>query len=359
MQDCTQEILFGFDEIRQARYITLEEQKEFTEFLENLGIQSDRLDWCASEYEKYKCISGYDNHTKKTRYLLCGNRGKCPRCSMAYATLKANERYQFLKRNIADRLDFDLKMNQLVLTLPKQFHNIDKKEFSKMIKQFMIKMNIHAYGYVIQERHSSNPLKDSYHHAHILSLNIKAKQEQKFLKSSENNRIVQCDYFFDTNKMRSIWKSIILKNTDISIEGNVNVQTSYASVTKEKGRCIHLLKYVYRYSLEDLFKVQVRNHSINYLEKSHFNGVRERVLSLLDEKKPKVVWCGLMASTKQKQLMKMISVIGYEWQSLKDIKMDLMIQANTCPCGLPFEEKPFETGLYEGDNEPEKPAYPK
>ena len=24
-----------------------------------------------------------------------------------------------------------------------------------------------------------------------------------------------------------------------------------------------------------------------------------------------------------------------------------------------FEEKPFETGLYDGDNEPEKPAYPK
>lgn len=346
MQDCTQEILFGFDEIRQARYITLEEQKEFTEFLENLGIQSDRLDWCASEYEKYKCISGYDNHTKKTRYLLCGNRGKCPRCSMAYATLKANERYQFLKRNIADRLDFDLKMNQLVLTLPKQFHNIDKKEFSKMINQFIIKMNIHAYGYVIQERHSSNPLKDSYHHAHILSFNFK----------EVNPKIVRCDYFFDTNKMRDIWKSIIEKNTGLSIEGNVNVHTEYASMLKEKGRCIHLLKYVYRYSLEDLFKVQVRDHSINYVQKSHFKGVRDRVLCLLEEKKPKVVWCGLLASTKQKQLQKMISDIGYEWQNLKSIKLDLMIKANTCPCGLQFEEKPYETGLYDGDNEPVYPS---
>ena len=280
---------------------------------------------------------------------MCGDRGKCPRCSMAYATSKANVMYQSIKRNIADRVDFDLKMNQIVLTLPKELHELDSKVFSKMIKQFMMEFNIHAYGYVIQTRHSSDPLANPYHHVHILSLNFK----------QENKKIVQCDYFFDTNKMRSIWKSIIQKNTDVSIEGNVNVQTSYASVTKEKGRCIHLLKYVYRYSLEDLFKVQVRNHSINYLEKSHFNGVRERVLSLLNEKKPKVVWCGLMASTKQKQLLKMISDIGYEWQSLKDIKMDLMIQANTCPCGLPFEEKPFETGLYEGDNEPEKPAYPK
>ena len=350
MQNCTQEILFGYEEIKQARYITLDEQKEFVEFLENVGIPSDRLDWCASEYKKYKCSSGAQ-HSTKTNYLLCGNRGKCPRCSMAYATSKSNVMYQSIKRNIADKVDFDLKMNQIVLTLPKELHQIDKKVFSKMIKQFMIEFNIHAYGYVIQERHSSDPLADTYRHAHVLSLNFK----------EENNRIERCDYFFDTNKMRSVWKTIIEKNTDISIEGNVNLNTEYCSVNKEKGRCIHLLKYVYRYSLEDLFKVQVRNHSINYLEKSHFNGIRDRVLprvlSLIYEKKPKVTWCGLMASTKQNQLLKMISDIGYEWQSLESIKKDLMIRANSCPdCTMPFEEEPFETGKYQGDNEPEYPT---
>ena len=198
MQNCTQEILFGFDEIKQARYITLEEQKEFVDFLENVGIPSDRLDWCASEYAKFKCSSGAQ-HSTKTNYLLCGNRGKCPRCSMAYATSKSNVMYQSIKRNIADKVDFDLKMNQIVLTLPKELHQIDKKVFSKMIKQFMIEFNIHAYGYVIQERHSSDPLADTYRHAHVLSLNFK----------EENNIIERCDYFFDTNKMRSIWKTII------------------------------------------------------------------------------------------------------------------------------------------------------
>ena len=346
MLNCTQEILFGYEEIKQARYITLEEQKEFVDFLENVGIPSDRLDWCASEYAKFKCSSGAQ-HSTKTNYLLCGNRGKCPRCSMAYATSKSNVMYQSIKRNIADKVDFDLKMNQIVLTLPKELHQIDKKVFSKMIKQFMIEFNIHAYGYVIQERHSSDPLADTYRHAHVLSLNFK----------EENNRIERCDYFFDTNKMRSVWKTIIEKNTDISIEGNVNVNTEYCSVNKEKGRCIHLLKYVYRYSLEDLFKVQCRNHSINYLEKSHFNETKEKVLSLIEEKKPKVTWCGLMAPTKQKQLMKMISDIGYRWQSLKEIRNDLMVRANTCPdCGMPFSENPFETGLYERDNEPVYPT---
>jgi hypothetical protein len=346
MQNCTQEILFGFDEIKQARYITLEEQKEFVDFLEKLGIPSYDLDWCASEYKKYKCSSGSE-HSTKTTYRMCGNRGMCPRCSMAYATTKSNERYQYIKQNIADRVDFDLKMNQIVLTLPKELHELDKKVFSKMIKQFMIEFNIHAYGYVIQDRHSSDPLADTYHHAHILSLNFKAV----------NERIERCDYFFDTNKMRSVWKTIIEKNTDISIEGNVNVNTEYCSVNKEKGRCIHLLKYVYRYSLEDLFKVQVRNHSINYLEKSHSNVIRDRVLSLIDEKKPQVTWCGLLASTKQKQLRKMISDIGYHWKTLKEIKIELMIRANTCPdCCMPFSENPFETGKYQGDNEPEYPT---
>ena len=346
MQNCTQEILFGFDEIKQARYITLEEQKEFVDFLENIGIPSDRLGWCGSEYEKYKCSSG-SQHSTKTTYRMCGNRGKCPRCSMAYATTSSNVMYQSIKRNISDRVDFDLKMNQFVLTLPESLHELDKKVFSKMIKQFIKEFNLHAYAYVIQTRHSSDPLANPYHHAHVLSLNFK----------EVNNQIERCDYFFDTNMMRSVWKSIIEKNTGVSIEGNVNVHTEYCSVNKEKGRCIHLLKYLYRYSLEDLFKVQVRDHSINYLEKSHFNGIRDRVLSLIDEKKPKLVWCGLMAPTKHKQLMKMISDIGYHWQSLKEIRNDLIVRANTCPdCGIPFSEKPFETGLYQGDNEPEYPS---
>lgn len=345
-RDIFQQFLCPPQEIKQARYITLEEQKEFVDFLDKLDIRSDKLDWCASQYAKYSCSTGA-NHSTKTNYLLCGCRGTCPRCSMAYSTSKANEQYQFLKRNIADRVDFDLKMNQIVLTLPKPLHELDEKIFSKMIHQFIKEFDIHGYGYVIQTRHSSDPLGDPYHHAHIPSLNVK----------EVNNKLQRCDYFFDTNKMRSVWKNIIEKNTGVSIVGNVNVHTEYCSVNKEKGRCIHLLKYLYRYSLEDLFKVQVRNHSINYLEKSHFNEIKEKVLSLIEEKKPKLVWCGLLAPTKQKKLLQMISDIGYHWQSLKEIRNDLMVRANTCPdCGMPFSEIPFETGLYQGDNEPEYPT---
>jgi len=41
---------------------------------------------------------------------------------------------------------------------------------------------------------------------------------------------------------------------------------------------------------------------------------------------------------------------------LKSIKLDLMTKANTCPCGLPFDTVPCETGLYNGDNEPVYPS---
>ena len=120
--DIFQQFLAPSQDIKQSRYITLEEQKEFVDFFDELDIRTDKLGWCASEYAKYRCVSGDRAHSKKTNYLLCGDRGKCPRCSMAYATSKANVMYQSIKRNIADRVDFDLKMNQIVLTLPKELH---------------------------------------------------------------------------------------------------------------------------------------------------------------------------------------------------------------------------------------------
>ena len=103
-------------EIRPNRWITLEEQKEWCEFLGKLSLNEPKLEWCATEYEKYQC-SVTQSHVKKVRYLLCGKRGLCPRCSMNYARKKAGTMYKWIKDNIATRLDFDLKMNQIVLNL--------------------------------------------------------------------------------------------------------------------------------------------------------------------------------------------------------------------------------------------------
>lgn len=355
-------------EIKPNRYITIQEQKEYCDFLSNFPVntqQLEKLRWCASEWEKYHC-SADPSHTIKRKYLNCGLRGKCPRCSKSYANQRAEIMYQWIKRNLADKLDFDLKINQIVLTVPESLHDLDQKTFSKMIKHFMKKFSLDAYGYVIQTRHSKNPLGEKYTHAHVLTLNLK----------TENNRIKQGDYYFDLDLMRLEWKETIEKFCHVSIEGKVNIHTEYASILKDKPQVMHILSYVYRYSIQDLFKVQVRAKSLNYLEFPQFEGLSNnilqidnlsaKVLEILNESKSNLVWCGLLTSTKRNLLKSMISEgftqydlegnrmkeLFYEWFSLEDIKKEILERSKTCrDCGFLYEEIPFERGKYAGDDE--------
>ena len=109
------------EDIKPYRWITLKEQEQFCVFLQSPGIVYEKLKWCASEWEKYRCT--YNSmHAKKVQYIACGCRGVCPRCSMSYASKRAEIMYQWIKMNLADKLDFDLKINQIVLTLPEKLH---------------------------------------------------------------------------------------------------------------------------------------------------------------------------------------------------------------------------------------------
>jgi len=356
------------EDIKPNRWITIEEQSSFCEFLSSIGINFDKIDWCASEFERYHCSLNH-SHTNKTRYLSCGKRGKCSRCSMSYASKRANIQYQWIKQNLADRLDFDLKLNQIVLTLPEYLHDMDTKLFSKMIKKFMQKFQNEAYCYSIQTRHSQNPLSGRYVHAHLLSLNMR----------DENDGLVQSDYYFDVEKMREVWKGIIEKFTGYTVEGSVNLHTEYASIIYDKPKVLHMFAYLYRYPIQDLFNVQVRNKSINYVQCLQFekiDEVRAKVMELIDEKKPRIVWCGLLTSTKRNELIKKIVHGGlnktlddatpntlqlndndkpaFMWKSMSEIEKEIERRSKECrDCGSPYENEPFERGKYTGDNEPD------
>jgi len=361
------------EDIKPNRWITVSEQQEFYDFLCSVGITFEKLDWCATDFEKFKCTVN-DSHVRKVRYIPCGCRGKCPRCSMSYASKRANISYQWIKQNLADRLDFDLKLNQIVLTLPELLHDIDTKLFAKMIKKFMKSFEIGAYGYCIQTRHSKDPLSERYVHAHVLSLNMK----------ENDNIIFQSDYYFDVERMRQVWKDIIEKNTNIKVEGDVNLHTEYASILHDKNKVLHMFAYLYRYPIQDLFNVQIRTQSINYVQPLQFeklNGpserdlIREKVMNLIDEDKPRLVWCGLLTSTKRKKLVKKIIHVGptetldgtitilqidnnelpgFHWKSMKEIEKEMDERAKCCrDCGSPYEKEPYESGKYTGDNEPD------
>lgn len=351
-------------EIKPYRWITLIEQKEFVNFLEKVGLHAflsdGKLSWCCSEWEKYRCASD-STHAKKVKYLACGKRGLCPRCSMSYAQKRAGITYHWIKNNLADKLDFDLKINQIVLTLPEELHNIDSKEFAKMIKSLMRKTGIEAYGYCIQSRHSSNPLSSTYKHCHILSLNIKQDLDPFGVPSG----IIENGYYFDVKKMRKDWKKIIEEEQEITIEGNVNLKTEYASVLNEPKKVMHLLKYVYRYPIEDLFNVQVRNKTLDYVQSKQIEktsmvsndilqfDLAHEIDNMMREPKYRLVWCGLLTSAKRELLQNLMGVGESIWQNMVRIEKDMDIRSKQClDCQCPMEEKPYDRGVYQGDNEP-------
>jgi len=234
-------------ENKSFRYITLDEQVRFYEFIKKIGVFQDKqenIKTCASIFHTFVCVND-PSHTKKTTYLNCGTRGICPRCSMSYARKRAEIMYQYIKQNLADNLDFDLKMNQIVLTLPKELHELDKKTFAKMIKNFMVSFGIEAYGFVIQYRHSSDPLSSKYVHAHVLTLNIKESKTpisncsfRHKLKIGIKPRLIQSDFYFNLSKMRETWKNTINEFTDLDLKESdpVNIHSEYSSVKFDKKK---------------------------------------------------------------------------------------------------------------------------
>jgi len=174
-------------------------------------------------------------------------------------------------------------------------------------------------------------LEKKYLHCHVLSLNIK--------KGSVG--IEKSDYYFDVDVMRQRWKEIISKFTDEQIDGEVNLYTEYASILKDKPRIVHMLAYLYRYPIQDLFQVQIRDASINYLENSQIDStntlqvnVSSKLLQLVSQKKSRIVWCGLLTSSKRKLLMELIGVSESMWLSLVQIEKRLDQRSRECiDCG--------------------------
>ena len=185
-----------------------------------------------------------------------------------------------------------------------------------------------------------------------------------------------------------VCKDIIEKHTGFKIEGHANLHTEYHSVRNEPYQVLHMFSYLYRYPIQDLFNVQVRANTLNYVQSvqfeknetfdntaEEFRKVRNKINDLIEEKKPRLVWCGMLTSTKRKILIKKmlhsqynetldgtphtilqlddISLPAFEWKSMKQVEKEIDQRSKECrDCGSPYELTPFDRGIYEGDNEP-------
>jgi len=334
-------------EYKPSRWITLDEQKRFCDYLEENNAFTDHIDDmrnCANEFFKYECL-GDKTHPKKVCYVACGHRGECPRCSMSYAHKRAELMYQWLRKNLANQLKFDVKLNQIVLTLPSPLQEeLDRKKFSKMIHAFMKMHKIQSYGYSVQFRRSHNPLGTRRLHAHCLTLNIKEC----------NNKIVENEYYFDVDNMRKTWKEIIKKYTELDIESDVDLHTEYASIIHKKEKVLHILKYVYRYSIQDLFQSKIRNFVIS----KGRNSMAHDILQIEELKKDhkSLTWCGLLTSTKREYLIQLMENTLKEyvtWKSIAELLLELKNRVDSCrECGCSYSQYYCERGKYQGDNEP-------
>jgi len=159
--------------------------------------------------------------------------------------------------------------------------------------------------------------------------------------------------FFDLDDMRNNWKSAIEDQLDCKVDGSVNLHNEYASIMKEPEKAKHILRYVYRYPVEDLFNVQIRKQSINYLETGHFENLQFEVFGMLHVRKSGLIWCGLLSSGRRKRLTRLLDMPQRFWQNLKYFEKEIERRSKLCrDCGMQLEENPFEKCEYDGDNEP-------
>ena len=314
---------------KDYRYMTLEEQDAWLEVLLSGRIDSNLLlgmKFCASQWFAKRCPGCQKG---KVSYKGCKIRRFCPRCASSYARGRGTLQYEYL-RQIAKAMPFDLKMNQLVLTLPQSMESMNQEPFVVMVKEFLQAVGIEQFAYEIQFTRSRDPLGSRRIHAHVLSFNFRY----------DGSKFVETDYYFDLDKLRDKWKTSIQDNTGEKIEGEVDLHNEYASVLYKKASVVHVLAYLYRYPVTDLFNAWRKDRS--YVHTRQINGAD------YFKSKNRLIWCGLFAPTARRKLEKLL---GVSLLTLPQLRVELKRHEEKCPdCNIRYVV--VDRGKYQGDNEP-------
>ena len=314
------------------RFQTLEEQDGWCNVSEGFGCIDEgviaEMRLCASQFIRNRCDGC---NIVDISYLGCKKRRYCARCANSYARSQAAVQYAYLLQ-ISKALPFDLKMNQLTLTVPEELETMNKKLFVEMVKLFLSRCDIEDFAYEVQTARSSDPLGTERIHAHVLTFNFKYDEKQK--------RFIETKYYFDVDKLRSMWKAVIQEKTGITIAGDVDLHNEYASVRRMKPRCLHILAYLYRYPVTNLYNAWKRDSDYMYLRQIKGDSYFKR--------KDRLVWCGWLSPRRRRELEELLHT---PLLNLKWIKKQLAFDAKRCHKCHEFYTV-TDRGRYAGDNEP-------
>ena len=325
----------------------------------------------------------------------CNERNYCPRCAHAYAERQGGEMYEYLKIQVANRLPFNLIVNQITVTLPLDMQDLTDEEFSQAIKRFIkspqedtisqkaydrkkAKLDkelregllryeghkeamkeldqrleagqvIRGAGYGIQKESSDNPFED-HKHAHILLFNVGWRQKKGDETGLESG-FTELAHYFDTGKLRVQWNKALGRPHDAPVD----VHTEYADFYQQAPKVKEWLRYVYRYPVWDLYKfVVVKNQTVTKTTTTGraskpttttimFNHdtsmIQERLYQIITRSK-RFTWFGWFAPTKRASYITRLGT----YETFRDLQARKKEEARTCPyvnskghrCGEPL-----------------------
>ena len=365
----------------------------------------DRISDCMTQPIVRTCShdleSAIKNNTGLHHYAFvgtnhCNERNYCPRCANAYAERQAGEMYEYLKTQVANRLPFNLKVNQITVTLPADMKDMSDEDFTKAIKRFIkspqedtitrreydrkkrkldqaLRKGLVRYqghkqavreldqqleagqvirggGYAIQKESSDNPFED-HKHAHIILFNVGWRQKKGDETGLESG-FTQLAHYFNTDKLRAQWNKALNRPQNAPID----VHTEYADFYQDAPKVKHLLKYVYRYPVWDLYKLIVVHNSIitkttpgegpacqptttNIMFNHDTSMIQERLYQIITRSK-RFTWFGWFAPTKRGSYINRLGT----YESFRDLQARKKEESRSCPyvnskghrCGEPL-----------------------
>jgi len=250
---------------------------------------------CRTIWDKWVCEHGH----VVVKPMLCGDRLTCPICAERYA----DERVKHVMDDFKALETFGkakLYLISIVFSFPKELWDriLEDPDLAYRcvyealngLKKEMPSWFVDGEIGGVARLHlwSSSRVFELQPHVHVVVPNrvLKNNGRLKYLKRIRP--------WFTNKNLRFRWKLAIEKVFGVKVDGEVNVHVSYVNVEKNKGRAIHVLRYVFRQFVYDVFRKGLENDR-RVLDDEDVKGFVHKLLEI-ESSKHLVRYFGFLAS---------------------------------------------------------------